>query len=78
MVYVQIQLGEGYMVEVARRMKRARPKILKSELARALGKHPTQIGLWFHKNPEKRVHPTIIMAERIEEAMLRLERARER
>jgi transcriptional regulator with XRE-family HTH domain len=74
MAVVTIQLGSGYVEDLAKRMKKH--KISQAALARELGLGPSQVTRWFTKNPARKVTPQLSTAERIEEAMLRLQRRR--
>lgn len=73
MVYVMLQLGKNYISDVSKRMDKAKPPISQNELARELDMDPSQVSRWFTKNEKRKVVPQMETAEKIENAMRRLE-----
>lgn len=76
MVMVTVQLGEGYIDELDRRMERA--KISHRQLAHEMGKSSSQISRWFTKNKARRVSPSLEMAKQLEETFAKLKARRDR
>jgi hypothetical protein len=70
MVRVTLVLGEGYMPDLIKRMKRE--GISQNALAREMGANPSQVSRWFTTNPDRKVLPELTTVDRIEEAMVRL------
>lgn len=74
MVLVTLQLGPGYIDDLVKRMKRF--GISQAALAREMKPPvtPSQATRWFTKNPGRKVMPELTTVQRIEEAMVRLQR----
>lgn len=78
MVYVTLRLGEEYIEDLRRRMQKAKPPISQAELGREMRPpaSASEVTRWFTKNPNRRISPQMKTAERIEEAMVRLQNRR--
>lgn len=78
MVQVTLNLSSGYIEDLTKRMKKY--GISQAELARNMNPPvaPSQATRWFTKNPKRRVMPELSTVQRIEEAMLRLQRRQAR
>ena len=78
MVMVTINLKEGYIEDLTKRMKRH--GISQAALAREMKPPvtPSQATRWFTKNPARRVTPEMTTVYRIEEAMDRLQKRKAR
>lgn len=78
MVMVTINLGPGYIEDLTKRMKKY--GISQALLARTMVPPvlPSQATRWFTKNPKRKVTPEMTTVQRIEEAMSRLQRRRDR
>lgn len=76
MVKVLLQLDRGYVDDLVKRMKAS--GISQAALAREMKPPvtPSQATRWFTTNPARRVNPELATVQRIEEAMLRLQRRR--
>ena len=76
MVWVTLQLGDGYIPGLEKRMRQLRPPVSQNELAREMEKMPAQVNRWFTVNPDRRVTPDMDTVLEIEKAMQRLARKR--
>jgi predicted transcriptional regulator len=76
MATVSFQTGKGYIPDLKARMKKWH--ISQNALAREMGVNPSQASRWFTENPKRQVTPQLATVERIEEAMLKLIRRRQR
>lgn len=77
MVWVYLQIGEGYIPGLKARMDKMRPPVSQNELASAMGRKPAQVSRWFTENKDRRVSPDMTTVEQIEKAMLKLAKRRE-
>jgi predicted transcriptional regulator len=78
MVWVYLQIGNGYIPGLRKRMREMRPVVSQNELAREMGKAPAQVSRWFTENDARRVSPNMDTVELIEKAMQRLAKKREK
>jgi hypothetical protein len=76
MVLVTLQLGPGYIDDLSKRMRKAGISQARLGAAMSPPAAPSQVTRWFTKNPARRVAPELATVQRIEEAMLRLQRRR--
>jgi predicted transcriptional regulator len=76
MATVTIQTGKGYIPDLKARMKKWH--ISQNALAREMGINPSQASRWFTPNPARQVTPELETVQRIEEAMAKLVRRRQR
>ena len=76
MATVTIQTGKGYIPDLKARMRKYH--ISQNALAREMNINPSQASRWFTENPKRQVTPELETVQRIEEAMARLVRRRQR
>jgi transcriptional regulator with XRE-family HTH domain len=76
MATVTIKTGTGYIPDLKARMKKH--NISQNALALEMGVSPSQASRWFTDNDKRRVLPELVTVERIEEAMTKLVRRRQR
>jgi predicted transcriptional regulator len=76
MVQVILRLGQDYIDDLVKRMKRL--GVSQNALAREMGASPSQVSRWFTPNPERKVSPEWATMKRIEEAMARLDARKRR
>ena len=76
MATVTLQLGKGYIPDLKSRMKKH--GISQNALAREMEINPSQASRWFTPNEKRSVMPELATVQKIEEAMDRLVRRRQR
>jgi predicted transcriptional regulator len=76
MATVTIQTGKGYIPDLKARMKKWH--ISQNALAREMGINPSQASRWFTPTPARQDTPELETVQRIEEAMAKLVRRRQR
>ena len=76
MATVTIKTGTGYIPDLKARMKKYH--ISQNALAREMGINPSQAWRWFTEDPKRQVVPELTTVERIEDAMAKLVRRRQR
>lgn len=76
MATVTLNLGKGYIPDLKARMRKY--GISQNGLAREMGINPSQASRWFTDNPDRQVTPELNTVQKIEEAMARLIKRRQR